>query len=268
MESIFRKAMKVSEDDMNLEVKRAPDKDMKEASHVLSLNQNQCNAEPSLVSSPSGKLCVNGRPVDNSQMKDDLSVPMDGESCDGNIFLRRFGVEDRGIVSHIFRQWAKKQAFKDPKRLLDKVGFVVDERLRMYKNKHKDVFQALKSSLKSEEAFWFAEYVLRWEQIPPEKHAHLVREKQEHFQKLRMETAMNSSSATPKQIAYLRSLGCTVVPESRLHASRLIEQYKSVLVTVGIGSFLVSDACKHPAMNIAKHESEFLMKATHCRMLQ
>ncbi|GAB2235527.1 hypothetical protein Drorol1_Dr00025952 [Drosera rotundifolia] len=216
-----------AQDDMNLEVKKAPDKDTKEASHVLSPNQNQCNAEPSLVSSPSGKLCVNGRPVDNSQMKADLMVPMDGESYDGNIFLRRFGAEDRVIVSHIFRQWAKKQAFKDPKRPLDKVGFVVDERLRMYKNKHKDVFQALKSSLKSEDAFWFAKYVLRWEQIPPEKRAHLMREKQEHFQKLRMETAMNSSSATPKQIAYLRSLGCTV-PESQLHASRLIEQYKSV----------------------------------------
>ncbi|KAL9254672.1 ATP-dependent DNA helicase SRS2-like protein [Drosera capensis] len=125
----------IVKDDMSLEVNRASDKDTKEASCVLSLDQNQCKEQPSLI------------------------------------------------------------------------GFVVDERLRMYKNKHK---------------------VLRWEQMPPEKRAHLMREKQEQFQKLRMETAMNSSSATPKQIAYLRSLGSTVVPESRLHASRLIEQYKSV----------------------------------------
>ena len=30
------------------------------------------------------------------------------------------------------------------------------------------------------------------------------------------------------QISYLQSLGCTVTPTSRLHASRLIEQYKSL----------------------------------------
>lgn len=30
------------------------------------------------------------------------------------------------------------------------------------------------------------------------------------------------------QIAYLRNLGCTVTPTSRLHASHLIGQYKSL----------------------------------------
>lgn len=33
----------------------------------------------------------------------------------------RFEIEDRAIISHIFHQWAKKQAFQNPKRLLDKV---------------------------------------------------------------------------------------------------------------------------------------------------
>ena len=35
--------------------------------------------------------------------------------------FHRFNVEDRSVVSHIFHQWAKKKAFQDPKRLLDKV---------------------------------------------------------------------------------------------------------------------------------------------------
>ncbi|KAM3682876.1 hypothetical protein ACB098_12G104400 [Castanea mollissima] len=157
---------------------------------------------------------------------EDLTDPL--EASNGNGFLRRFNVEDRSVVSHIFHQWAKKKAFQDPKRLLDKVGFVIDERLRAKKNKHKDVLSALKSCLSCDEASQYAEYVLRWEQIPADQRAHMMREKQEHFQKLRIENSMGSSAATSKQISYLQSLGCTVTPTSRLHASRLIEQYKSL----------------------------------------
>ncbi|MFS7949750.1 putative DNA helicase [Helianthus anomalus] len=169
---------------------------------------------------------------------------------------------------------------------------------------HQDVLRSLKSCLKTNEAFQYAENVLQWLQIPAEKRAYITREKQvcfmptnrqsyiglegtilthllineylgwflsltgqmgkyiglafrsypfridnhthtrkffflqEHFQKLRIETAMGSSAATSKQaslqflakyiIAYLQSLGCTTTPTSRLHASRLIEQYKSL----------------------------------------
>ncbi|KAH9770503.1 dna helicase [Citrus sinensis] len=150
------------------------------------------------------------------------------EACNGNSFLRRFSVEDRSIISHLFHQWAKKKAFQEPKRLLNKVDFVIDERLRVKKNKHKDVLRALKSCLSSDEAFHYAEYVLRWEKIPADQRAHMIREKQEHFQKLRIENSMGSSAPTSKQIAFLRSLGCTEAPASRLHASRLIEQYKSL----------------------------------------
>lgn len=150
------------------------------------------------------------------------------DSYNGNIFLRRFAVEERSVISHLFHQWAKKQAFQNPKRLLNKVGFVIDERLRVEKNKHKDVLRALKSCLSCDEAFQYAEYVLRWEQIPADQRAHLMHEKQEHFQKLRIENSMSSSAPTSKQIGYLQNLGCTVTPTSRLHASRLIEQYKSL----------------------------------------
>ncbi|KAI8564470.1 hypothetical protein RHMOL_Rhmol03G0183900 [Rhododendron molle] len=150
------------------------------------------------------------------------------EACHGNSFLKRFSVEERAVVSHLFHQWAKKPAFQDPRRLLDKVAFAIDERLRLKKSTHKDVMRELKSCLKCDEAFHYAQHVVMWVQIPADKRAHLMREKQEHFQKLRIENAMSSSSATPKQIAYLQSLGCTVVPSSRLHASRLIEQYKSL----------------------------------------
>ncbi|XP_065871932.1 ATP-dependent DNA helicase SRS2-like protein At4g25120 [Euphorbia lathyris] len=148
--------------------------------------------------------------------------------CIGNIFLKRFTVEDRSIVSHLFHKWAKKQAFQNPKRLLDKVGFVIDERLTIKKNKHKDVLRAIKTCLSSDEAFQYAEYVIRWEQIPADERAHMMREKQEYFQKQRIENSMGTSAPTPKQIGYLQSLGCTVVPTSRLHASRLIEQYKAL----------------------------------------
>ncbi|PHT52496.1 ATP-dependent DNA helicase SRS2-like protein [Capsicum baccatum] len=168
---------------------------------------------------------------------DPLSDPVDGlskesidtmELCNSKIFLKRFNAEDRAVVSHLFHQWAKKPAFQEPQRLLKKVGFVIDERLRVKKSTHKDVLRALKSLLTCEEALQYAESVLNWEKIPAEKRAYLMREKQEYFQKLRIESAMGTSAPTPKQIAYLQSLGCTTVPTSRLHASRLIEEYKSL----------------------------------------
>uniref|UniRef100_A0A1S4CJB2 DNA 3'-5' helicase n=2 Tax=Nicotiana TaxID=4085 RepID=A0A1S4CJB2_TOBAC len=170
-------------------------------------------------------------------LDDPLIDPVDGmskESIDtmelynSKSFLKRFNAEDRAVVSHLFHQWAKKPAFQEPQRLLKKVGFVIDERLRVKKSTHKDVLRALKSSLTCEEALHYAESVLNWEKIPAEKRAYLMREKQEYFQKLRIESAMGSSEPTPKQLAYLQSLGCTMVPTSRLHASRLIEEYKSL----------------------------------------
>ncbi|CAK8571971.1 unnamed protein product [Lathyrus sativus] len=150
------------------------------------------------------------------------------EANNGNDFIRRFNVEERSVVSHMFHKWAKKKAFQDPKRLLDKVGFVIDERLRQKKNKHKDLLNSLKSRLSCDEAMQYAQYVLRWEQIPADKRAHLMREKQEHFLKLKIENAMGSATPTDKQISYLKKLGCTTTPTSRLHASHLIEQYKSL----------------------------------------
>lgn len=145
-----------------------------------------------------------------------------------NDFIRRFSVDDRAVVSQLFHKWAKKSAFQDPKRLLDKVKFVIDERLSAKKSNHKDVLRDLRSCIYSDEAKEYAISILKWEQIPADQRAQIVREKQEHFQKQRVENAMSSSTPTSKQIAYLQNLGCTVTPTSRLHASRLIEQYKSL----------------------------------------
>ncbi|KAK4363511.1 hypothetical protein RND71_018752 [Anisodus tanguticus] len=142
-----------------------------------------------------------------NQKKLQEEAPQSGNS---KIFLKIFNAEDRAVVSHLFHQWAKKPAFQEPQRLLKKVGFVIDERLRVKKSTHKDVLRALKSSLTCEEALHYAESVLNWEKIPAEKRAYLMREKQEYFQKLRIESAMGSSAPTPKQIAYLQSLGCTM----------------------------------------------------------
>ncbi|PIA50372.1 hypothetical protein AQUCO_01300842v1 [Aquilegia coerulea] len=142
--------------------------------------------------------------TDTSTVQADGTVPSESvemlEACNGDTFLKRFNVEDRAMISHLFHQWARKKAFEDPKRLLDKIGFVIEERLRIKTQKHKDVLRSLKSCLSSAEAFQYAQNILRWEKLPAEKRAHLMREKQEHFQRLRIENAMGSSEATSKQV--------------------------------------------------------------------
>ncbi|CAK9135092.1 unnamed protein product [Ilex paraguariensis] len=144
---------------------------------------------------------------DSINIDDASKVSVEGiEACNGNSFLRRFRTEDRAVVSHLFHQWAKKAAFQDPNRLLDKVAFVIDERMRGRKCTHKEVLRALKSDLRCDEAFHYAEYVIKWVQIPSDRRAYLMREKQEHFQKLRIENAMGSSAATSKQVINIRSL--------------------------------------------------------------
>ncbi|KAL8152407.1 hypothetical protein V2J09_010167 [Rumex salicifolius] len=159
--------------------------------------------------------CFKNYPCDGQ--KAEIPKAIEDDAQYGNCFLRRSN-----------SKWARKKAFQDPKRLIDKVRFVIDERLQLKQNKHKDALHDLKSCLGTDEAIQFAGYVLRCEQIDPDKRAHIMMEKQQYFQKLRMENVMSSSAPTDKQIAYLRTLGCTIVPESRLQASHLIEQYKSL----------------------------------------
>ncbi|KXG36276.2 hypothetical protein SORBI_3002G310300 [Sorghum bicolor] len=183
---------------------------------------------------PSGDI-----PFDDSEGNISIGKPIMGQNevspypelaqgCLANDFLRKFDIDDRSVVSHIFHNWGKKQAFQNPKRLLEKISFVIDERLRGKGYKRKDVLRKLKLFLSGDEALGYAQYVIKWEQIPIEKRSQLMRERQEHFQKQRIENSMGSSEPTAKQISYLRNLGCTITPTSRLHASNLIEKYKSL----------------------------------------
>ncbi|KAG8080511.1 hypothetical protein GUJ93_ZPchr0007g3373 [Zizania palustris] len=183
--------------------------------------------QPSTIPScqPEGDVSA-GKPI--VVQNETSPYPEMAQPCLANDFLKRFEIDDRAVVSHIFHHWAKKQAFQNPKRLLDKISFVIDERLRGKGYKRKDVLRKLKSFLSGDEAFGYAQYAIKWEQIPIDKRSHLIRERQEHFQKQRIENSMGSSEPTPKQISYLRSLGCTITPTSRLHASHLIEKYKSL----------------------------------------
>lgn len=135
-------------------------------------------------------------------------------------------MEARSTVAALFNSWARKPAFQDPKRLLSKVGFVVDERLRNKKTKNKEVLIALKCCLRDDAALAFATNAIKWGRLPPEERALFQAERQEHFQQQSSERSMSAAAATSKQIAFLRSLGCTTDPTSRLHASKLIEQYK------------------------------------------
>ncbi|GJN32376.1 hypothetical protein PR202_gb20882 [Eleusine coracana subsp. coracana] len=102
----------------------------------------------------------------NAEQTEALPYPELPHGCLANDFLKRFDIDDRSVVSHIFHHWAKKVAFQNPKRLLDKVPTYADFH--------------------------------------------------------------HPTEIVEVQISYLRNLGCTIIPTSRLHASHLIEKYKSL----------------------------------------
>ncbi|KAL2612885.1 hypothetical protein R1flu_024577 [Riccia fluitans] len=175
-------------------------------------------------------LDVKSEEAGNAEAQDDPETTNRAEAVQSslrcNAFLKGFSVESRSVVAALFHTWAKKPSFQDPKRLLSKVGFVIDERLRSKGTKNKEVLINLKLALREEVAVSYAQNVLAWEKLPLEERTVLQAERQEHFQMQNCERSLAAAAATPKQISYLRSLGCTVDPTSRLHASRLIEQYK------------------------------------------
>nr|KYP60743.1 ATP-dependent DNA helicase pcrA [Cajanus cajan] len=164
--------------------------------------------------------------LDNHSSEASNELAEFAEANNSNNFLRRFSVEDRSIVSHLFHQWAKKKAFQDPKRLLDKVSFVIDERLRQKNNKNKSTACSLSLSLVCPCVRGCL--VVKLFCILNFNFNSMFCTFQEHFLKLKIENAMGSAIPTDKQISYLKKLGCTLTPTSRLHASHLIEQYKSL----------------------------------------
>ncbi|OAE25237.1 hypothetical protein AXG93_1420s1000 [Marchantia polymorpha subsp. ruderalis] len=116
-----------------------------------------------------------------------------------NAFLKGFSIEARSVVAGLFHTWAKKPSFQDPKRLLSKVGFVIDERLRSKGTRNKEVLINLKLALRDETALSYAQNVLAWEKLPAEERAVLQAERQEHFQIQNSERAQAAACATPKQ---------------------------------------------------------------------
>ncbi|GBG92398.1 hypothetical protein CBR_g55305 [Chara braunii] len=104
----------------------------------------------------------------------------------------------------------------------------LDERICSKTAKNKDVLKLVKSLLGEQDALAFAEHVISFEKLPPEERALLQIERQEHFQQLNVERAMASAAPTSKQVAYLRSLGCTAEPATKLEASELIGRYKNM----------------------------------------
>jgi hypothetical protein len=98
----------------------------------------------------------------------------------GHTFLKGFNIEARSTIAALFHSWARKPAFQDPNRLLSKVGFAIDERLRSKNIKNKDVLIALKCSLKDAAALAYAHNAIKWGELPPEERALLQAERQVH----------------------------------------------------------------------------------------
>jgi len=132
-----------------------------------------------------------------------------------NDYVMQFNPNFRGIIGHLFCD-AVRQGCDDVQAVLDWV-----EQDCMHREN--PVYREVVNTLYDGEAWDFAQHMLDRESLSPEEKIRLKKESTANNDFAR--NAMQHATPTSKQLAYLKSLGCTTIPKSKLEASDLIEKY-------------------------------------------
>uniref|UniRef100_A0A7S4L1D7 DNA 3'-5' helicase n=2 Tax=Guillardia theta TaxID=55529 RepID=A0A7S4L1D7_GUITH len=152
-------------------------------------------------------------------------------------FLQRFEMQERRTVAAIFHRWARTEMYKEPNKLVFKIKCIVQDKLAAKDCKTKSVYSKLLAMLRAPEeatvenfcasAINYAKEVVKFEQAPLTVREEHKAKRARHFSEQYGRSGMEHKEPTAKQLAFLKSLGCAVVPKNMLEASLLIERYKS-----------------------------------------
>lgn len=136
-------------------------------------------------------------------------------------FLEQFPRRLMGCIADEFCK-AVRDGYKTPEAVITAIAL---KRERVgYQSQPLEALMA-EGVLTSEGAVEFAEFIIEREALPWEEKQRLKEasrlEKGGEYAKLHMAT----QPPTDKQLSYLRFLGCSEIPESKLEASELIDRY-------------------------------------------
>jgi hypothetical protein len=152
---------------------------------------------------------------------------------DGN-FLRQFPSTHTGAVANVFCE-CFREGNRDVVRLLAAVRQWAISRLledgryteeyqasQSYTNGAK-AYRLLASVVDTEEAERFANFIIWRESLSREEKWRLKEEAETENRETYIRVAMSEKPPTEKQLAYLKRLNVSTVPQTRLEASELIE---------------------------------------------
>jgi len=138
-------------------------------------------------------------------------------------FLAQFPRNAQSTVANIFCN-AVRAGASDVDDVIRWIGVDVIKRLANGGTEAMtpEVLEDLQAALDTSEAYNFAAFILWREKLSPAERERLKNAKGRAFVIQRMA----DEPPTPAQLNYLQSLGCRIMPQSKLEASQLIEKYK------------------------------------------
>lgn len=137
-------------------------------------------------------------------------------------YLKQFPANYTGAIGNMFCQ-AVRQGAEEVSAVFASVRRQCTHRLGTdwINREQRDVYMQVSQSIGSYDSEDFAKHILWRESLPDELKFKLKNE----AKSAGLKNKMSAEPASEKQLAYLKSLGCQVVPKSKLEASELISQF-------------------------------------------
>jgi hypothetical protein len=115
-----------------------------------------------------------------------------------------------------------KQPAKSVTEMLERIECDIDERMARDHETHKPDLAKLLEVLNDDETIAFCRFIAKREHLPPEDKAKAKKSESEVY----INKALSKKPPTIKQLEYLKSLGCEIVPGNMHEASVLINKFK------------------------------------------
>lgn len=140
----------------------------------------------------------------------------------GSSFLESFPAERRSLIANQFHGAVREGASTVGDVIRGVKGDAIRRMMFPANRERWNTQRQLISLLESEEARVYAQEVLDRESLPPEEKQRIKADRSDQYRR----EYLRAQSPTERQLCFLKSLGCEVMPANRLEASELIDRHK------------------------------------------